>query len=261
MAKEKRRKTYPLFVIIRSLIKFFYHKMEVVGAENLPKEASIIVGNHCQLNGPICSELYYPRKRRTWCAGQMMDLKEVPAYAFEDFWSFKPKWIQPFFKVLAYIIAPLSYIIFNNAHTIGVYHDTRIMGTFKKTIKCLDEGEDVIIFPEHNEKYNNVIYDFQKKYIDTAKLYHRRTGKELDFVPMYIAPRLKKIFIGKPIHFCAESPIEEERERITAYLMNEITEMARSLPKHTVVPYRNIPKKDYPLNIISEEINNEKTGS
>jgi len=35
--------------------------------------------------------------------------------------------------------------------------------------------------------------------------------------------------------------------------MREITEIAVSLPEHTVVPYRNIPKKLYPSNIPKEE--------
>ena len=32
-------------------------------------------------------------------------------------------------------------------------------------------------------------------------------------------------------------------------MQNEITQIAQSLPRHTVVPYNNIPKKDYPTNI------------
>ena len=72
--------------------------------------------------------------------------------------------------------------------------------------------------------------------------------KELVFVPMYIAPRLNAIYLGKPTRYSAESGIEIERDRITDYLMTEITEMARALPEHTVVPYRNIRKKLYPKN-------------
>ena len=54
--------------------------------------------------------------------------------------------------------------------------------------------------------------------------------------------------LGKPIKFSADKPIEEERRRICDYLMSEITDIARSLPEHTVIPYRNIPKKQYPKN-------------
>jgi len=247
------KKTSWMYKIIKWLVQLFYHKIEVVGAENLPDEAAVIVGNHTQMNGPIAAELYCPGRHYTWCAGQMMHLREVPAYAFQDFWSQKPKWTHPFYRLLSHIIAPLSACIFNNAHTIGVYRDTRIVGTFKNTVKRLQEGNHVVIFPEHDVKYNHIIYDYQNKFIDVAKLYYRKTGEELSFVPLYIAPKLKKMYLGKPIRFCAANPMEEERRRICDYLMREITEIAVSLPEHIVVPYRNIPKKLYPSNIPKEE--------
>ena len=126
-----------LYNVIKAAVTVFYPKMEVIGTENLPDEAAIIVGNHTQMNGPICAELYCPGNCYTWCAGQMMHLKDIPEYAFRDFWSQKPKWTHPWFRLLSYLIAPLSVVIFNNAHTIGVYHDTRLIGTFKNTIKRL----------------------------------------------------------------------------------------------------------------------------
>ncbi len=254
---EKR--TSALAGFIKWCVKLFYPKPQVEGIENLPEEPVIIVGNHCQMNGPIVGELYVPNAPYIWCAGEMMHLKDVPEYAFRDFWSQKPKWTHPLYKLLSYIIAPLSVYIFNNARTIGVYRDARIFSTFKNTVKKLQEGKSVVIFPEHHVKHNHIVYEFQDKFIYTAKLYYKKTGKELSFIPMYIAPKLKKICLGKPVRFCAAEPMDAERSRICSYLMDEITAIAEALPEHTVVPYRNIPKKEYPSNIDKERIY-EKTG-
>ena len=249
-----------LYKIIKGLVWLFYPKLEVVGTENLPDDASVIVGNHTQMNGPIAAELYCPGKHYTWCAGQMMHLKDVPGYAFQDFWSQKPRYTYGFYKLLSHIIAPLSVFVFNNANTIGVYHDSRIISTFRDTVKRLQEGNHVVIFPEHDVKYNHILYAFQDRFIDVAKLYYRKTGKEVAFVPLYIAPKLKKMYLGKPIRFCAANPMDEERNRVREYLMNEITDIACNLPEHTVVPYRNIPKKYYPSNIPKEEDNENPNG-
>jgi len=254
------KKTSVLFKIIKWCVKVFYPNMQVEGVENLPDEPVIFVGNHCQMNGPIVGELYVPHAPYIWCAGEMMHLKDVPAYAFRDFWSQKPKWTHPFYRLLSYIIAPLSVCVFNNARTIGVYHDTRILSTFKSTVKLLTAGQSVVIFPEHDEKHNHIVYDFQDKFIDIAKLYYKKTGNTLSFVPMYIAPKLKKICLGKPVQFCVDEPMDTQRCRICKYLMDEITAIAEALPEHTVVPYRNIPKKDYSSNIPKEHVY-EKTGS
>ncbi len=255
----KEKKPSVLFRIIKWCVKVCYPEICAENVENLPDEPVIIVGNHCQMNGPIVGELYVPGEPYIWCAGEMMHLKDVPAYAFRDFWSQKPKWTHPFYRLLSYIIAPLSVCVFNNARTIGVYHDTRILSTFKSTVKKLQEGRRVVIFPEHDVKHNQIIYDFQDKFIDIAKLYYKKTGKELTFVPMYIAPKLKKLYFGKPVRFCATEPMDAARSRICTYLMEEITSIAEALPEHTVVPYRNIPKKDYPSNIPKEKAY-EKTG-
>lgn len=255
----KKKKGARLYAAIKWAVKTCYPKIEVVGQDNLPEEPVIIVGNHSQMNGPIACELYTPGKHYIWCAGEMMHLKDVPAYAYQDFWSKKPKAVRWFYKLLSYIIAPFSVCVFNNAHTIGVYHDARSISTFKQTVQRLQEGNHVVIFPEHNVPYNHIVCQFQDRFIDVAKLYYKRTGKAVCFVPMYLAPKLKKMYFGKPIRFCPDTPIEEERTRITQALMQEITDIAVSLPEHTVIPYNNISKKQYRSNIPKEEAH-EKAG-
>ncbi len=246
-------KKKPLFFrIILFALRLFYPKTNIVGWENVPNEPCVIIGNHTQMHGPITCELFLPDNCYTWCEAKMMELKDVPAYAFADFWSQKPKYTHPFYKLLSYMIAPISAVIFSNARTIPVFRDSRILTTFKKSLEKLQDGKNIVIFPEYDKKYNNILYDFRKGFIDIAKLYYKRTGKELSFVPLYIAPKLKEMHFGKLVKFSAEAPLEEEKKRIRQYLMDELTEMAINLPPHTVIPYRNIPKKFYPQNTPKE---------
>ncbi len=242
------KKTSRTFRFLKGMVRLCYPKIELLGLENLPEEPSMIVGNHSQLHGPIASELYFPEPRYTWCAFQMMQKREVPAYAYQDFWSKKPKALRPLYKLISHLIAPLSVCVFNGADTIAVYYDSRTLGTFKETVKRLQEGANVVVYPEHEVKYNHIVYEFRDRFIDIARIYYKKTGLELNFVPLYIAPKLKKMYLGKPLRFDASAPMEEERRRICTYLMEEITRMAEALPLHTVVPYPNLPKKDYPTN-------------
>jgi len=244
----KRSWTYPLFLLIKWMVWLFYPKMKVEGTENLPDEACIIVANHSQMNGPIACELYSPVSRYTWCAGEMMHLKEVPAYAFQDFWSMKPKTVRWFYRALSYVIAPLSVLIFNNARTIPVYKDARIIQTFRQTLLKLDQGESIVIFPENDPPKNNILSSFQEGFVDAARMYYKKTGRRIAFVPMYIAPKLKKMVLGKPTYFMDENPISLERSRISNSMFEKITILAESLPKHTVITYRSIPGKPYPFN-------------
>ena len=252
------KKTTLIYRILRWFVWLFAPKFRLSGEENLPKEPCVIVGNHSQLYGPIAAELYLPGKKEIWCAGQMMHREEVAEYAFTDFWSFKPRWTHWFFRIVSKLITPLSVCIFNNAHTLPVYHDTRLISTYRESIARLQAGSSMVIFPEKNQRHNNIVYAFQDKFVDLARFYHRKTGTALSFVPLYISPKRKTMYFGKPIRFDPGAPIAEERARICGYLSDAITDIAVSLPEHTVVPYRNIRKRDYPKNTPLEVYDHEE---
>ena len=247
-AEQAGRKDPFLFRILRRIVRAFSPKYTFYGLENLPEEPCVIVGNHSQMYGPIAAELFLPRPRYIWCTGEMMNRKEVPEYAFRDFWSMKPRWTHGFYRLLSRLIAPLAEYIFTHAHTIAVYRDQRVLSTFRQSVRRLQEGADIVIFPEKNEPYNAILCRFQEHFADLAPLYRRRTGANLVFVPMYIAPRLKSIHFGRPAVYNPQAPEAEERERICGAMAESITGMAVSLPPHTVVPYVNIPKSRYPRN-------------
>ena len=242
--KIKKKKGL-LFRLVKDSFRKKLNKYNIIGLENIPNEPSIIVGNHAQMHGPIFAEANFPYKRKTWCIGAMHNIKEIPAYILDDFWPHKKRGTVWFYKILSYILAPLCLYIFTNADTIGVYKDTRGITTFKNSIQALKDENHIIIFPEEHTQFNNIVNEFQEKFVDLAKLYFKETGKEISSVPVYIAPKIKTIIYGKPIKYNNEK-INEQRKIICDYLKNKITNLAKSLPEHTVIPYENIPKKKYP---------------
>lgn len=238
-----------VYRFIRRALDLLYPKMVCEGTDHIPAgEAVIFVGNHCQAHGPLVGELRMPVPRKTWCASEMMERGEVADYAFRDFWSQNPKWTHPFYKTLARAIVPLSVVIFNQAETIPVYRDNRVLSTFRTTVQTLEAGTSVLIFPEHDVRHNHVLDDFQDRFIDIAKLFYRRTGKALAFVPLYICPALRRVCFGQAVRFDPAAPMDEERTRIKAALMDRITALAVALPRHRVVPYRPQPKKYWHYN-------------
>lgn len=245
---EERKKPL-LYRAARGLIRACYPKYEVRGLEKLPDEPVILVGNHCRMHGPVAGELYAPGAHSIWSASEMLKTREVPAYAYRDFWSEKPKALLPMYKALSYLIAPIAAFLLSNSHVIPVYHDSRIITTFKQTVAHMEAGENIVIFPEHHVPYNHVLYELQDRFIDVAKLYYKRTGKAPAFVPMYLAPELHCFVLGEAVRFDPAAPIAQERSRICLELMQRITALAESLEPHKTVPYDNhIPKKDWPMN-------------
>ena len=218
------KKPSGLFRAVKALVRAVYPKITVEGLENLPAGEAVLVGNHAQIHGPISAELYLGDDRWTWCAGQMMNRPEIAAYAYQDFWSQKPAATRWIYKGLSHLLV------------------------LRHAADRLAEGDKIVIFPEHDVPRNDVLCDFQDRFVDVARLYYGKCRKELSFIPMYVAPRLKKIVLGTPIPFDAQRPIEEERRRICEALMDAVTALCRTQPRHVVIPYRNTSKKDYPVN-------------
>ena len=232
-----------------ALIGVLFPAPEFTGVENLPKDRPcIIVGNHAHTYGPFYSELYIPGAHATWCIAEMMNLKELPDYAFRDFWSKKPRWCSWFYRLLSYIIAPLCVSVLKHARCVRVYKDSRLLSTMRDSLKHMKMGENIVIFPEQEVPHNDIVWDFQRGFVDLAAMYARQTGEAVDFVPMYIAPKLKRVCFGRPVAFDPGTKLSAERDRICLELMDAITEMARSLPPHKVVPYPNLPRSTYRMN-------------
>lgn len=245
--KYKNKKKGFLYKILRFFILCFYRKRKFIGLENVPQDEPIVfAGNHCQMHSPMAIELFFPFDKAIWCNGEMMNVKEIPSYAYKDFWSQKPKGVRWIFKCLSYLLIPIA-VVFKSADAIPVYRDLRITNTFKKSIEALDEGCKIVIFPEKAEGYNNIINDLNLYFVDLAKFYYKSTGKELTFVPMYNAHTLKTICFGKPIKFNSKDSIENQRKVICEYIKEEVTSMAKDLPSHKVIPFNNVPKKQYPI--------------
>ena len=248
MSKKRFEKEKPSFAyrIVKRIVRFVYRKYGVRGAENLPGEPCVIVANHCQLHGPLAYEFYTPVKRATWCAAEMMEWKEIPSYAYGDFWPLKKKWQRPFYKLASYLIAPLAMLLFNNAETIPVYRDRRIVKTLKLSSERMEAGDCVVIFPEYAKEDNGILCDLRDGFVDVARTYYKRTGKAVCFVPSYLSPKLKLMTFGEPVRWDPEADTAAERARIKSEMRERITALAKALPPHTVVPYINVPKREYP---------------
>ncbi len=232
--------------VLRYFIWLAFPKWRLAGVENLPEGPCVIVGNHSQMYGPVAAELYTPGRHWVWCAGEMMHREDVAAYAYRDFWSQKPKAVCWFYKLLSHAIVPLSLCLFNNAHTIAVYRDARVMSTFRESVQKLKVGDRLVLFPECYDEHNQIVHAFQDRFVDLGCLYHKQTGQALAFVPLYVAPALGTLTFGRPIPYDPAAPADLERVRVAAALMDAITNTALSLPPHTVVPYPNLPKREWP---------------
>lgn len=237
--KNKRR--WGIQLIIWLLRPFYRHKL--IGADNL-REAkeeggAILVCNHGELYGPVTTCLNLPIQFRFWSISSLMDdLDGVTEYIYSndsDKWWYFPKFMRrPFAKLLAH----LSIWAFSSLENIPVYraNPRELMKTFRMTIQAMQARDNILIFPENApvEEGGYVregIGNFYTGFVQLAQSYYSKTGKCSLFIPIYASKKEREIAIGTPVRFNPDAPINEEKDRVIAYLQGAIRQMQSYIEK------------------------------
>lgn len=234
--RYKKPKYHRITQFIRAVISFFTPKYTSMGRENIPECACVFVSNHARAIGPIVMCTRLNRDMRPWVHADVCFKETFKNYAIADFWP-RAKGIG---KALAYIVAhllkgPVPYI-FSGMQAIPVYRDQRVIITFKKSVQTLREGLDIVLFPEKDGEFSQYVNPIDSGFIDLGAMFKKQEG--LQFVPVYICPKLKTICFNEPVRYDSALSVEQNRETIGEEILKRIDALANSLPPHNATTYR-----------------------
>lgn len=228
--------SYLYYKTIRGLLWLVFPRAKTVYEEQ-PDEPAVFVGNHSAVRGPVMMTLDFKRKHQTWTVHCAMDGEATDNYAFHDIFFGNTRRGKGFWRMMSKIVAKALPPLLIYSDTIPVYHDKRILKTFKQSVKALTEGDDLVIFAESPKRYSEYICNLQEGFIDLARLYYRKSKKALKFYPFYVEKKNAVISVGKPIAYDPDRSLDEQRDEIAVYLRDNIDRLARALPKHKPVPF------------------------
>lgn len=210
-------------------------KTEFIFHDEKPENPSVFIANHTRAKGPLAIQYLYPGYIRTWSNAKLVERKSC----YDQFKNNIIKNIrgERLFRLLLPIGVPIvNWYYKKQLNCIPVYHDMNVVKTFNTSVETLINGVNVAIYPEVKETVKNeVISNFATGFSYLGFYYYRKTGKLLQYYPVYIALTLRQIHFGKPIAYNPEIPMKEQSLLITEYLENSITELARSLPPHKII--------------------------
>lgn len=184
-----------------------------------PEDPIVLLGNHAEIYGPIASALCLPIPVRFWVISKMMFRKQdVRKYLYEN--TFSKKTYLPVFirRLLAWYLGWLSVNVMNALRAIAVYRDSpvKLRQTIRESIEALENGENLMIFPEHPEgKYvKGGISELSPGFLMLAEAWWKKSGKKLRMIPVF-ANREKRTFtFGKEIVYEPENGFAAEQERV-----------------------------------------------
>ena len=233
---RKSLRRYGIKVILFILRPLYYHKIE--GRENIQLDEDtpcVFVCNHGEIYGPIVTNLYVPFSFRPWCTYEMLDKRAVAERAMQGaFQNAKGPWRSILNFLMHAIGAPLLVWLMKSVDAIPVYHDNprKLMQTFRETIAAMEAGDNILIFPENaatseNQRYvKEGVSEFFTGFTMVGQLYNNKTGKCPLFVPLYANKRKRTITFGVPTRYNPDVNANEEKERLCAYLREEMLRVA-----------------------------------
>ena len=127
-------------------------------------------------------------------------------------------------KIKAFFVSLFVPRTMKSTKAIPVYRkDTRAITTLKNTVRYLEQDESVCVFPDIEYKAGEEeSSDIYKGFLIIEKMYFKRTGKHVKFVPIVIDEENACIVERRPIVFSGEMPFDEEMQIVAEKIKEAI---------------------------------------
>ena len=219
------------------LARMIFKRSEIVAKEDLPDEPAVYLCNHSAAIGPALMTLYFNKPHKTWVIDYAMDKKVGPNYFYHDAFFGRSHKCKGFWRLLSKIVMPMLRPLLRMGDPILVHHDRRITETFKESVDALENGSNLVIFPESPVRATEYVHTLYDGFADVGRLYYQKTNKCLKFYPVYCEKKNRVISVGKPIEYNPELSSRDSRRAIAEYVQAGIDALARELPGHTPTPF------------------------
>ena len=215
----------PIFTPIKAILRLFYKKPKITInlAGDIENEA-IIVMNHSGKSGPMAFELHYPKFNVKWGAHEMLGGYRSRFRYLRDVYYIQKKGYNRFIAtLLAGFEAVFSKMFYTGMKFIPTYQDMRFKGTIENSLKVLDSGYTITIFPENSDEgYKEVLTEFNPGFILLAESYKKTRGKDVPIYPVYYHLKKRKLVIGKPEYLQDVKETKSTRAEIAEHFLNRV---------------------------------------
>ena len=224
------------YKIIRSLLRLITPQFTIKdqrSAEEQAETAIVYVSHHQNLFGPISVLVWYPTFLRTWIYSVFLEFDRCYDQYVDFTLTERLGWSKGLAKIVAWPLAMFAVTLTKSARGIPVYRKSRdVMQTMKKSVEALENNQSILLFP--NVDYDDdspEVKEIYEGFLYIEKYYYQKTGKHVQFVPMYSDKKAKEIRIGTPIQFTGEGLFKDKRKQIAKQIQEELNYLSNNLEK------------------------------
>ena len=196
-----------------------------------PDEPVIMVANHAGSFGPVSVIATVPVQMNPWVAHEVTEPETVAKRIRDEFLEGELHLRPPVSTWLANVVGRICVALMKDIGAIPVYAKSRkIAATIQESLRLIERGRNILVFAEDSMKpLNEAICEFSTGFIHIAKLYYEKTRKAIQFIPVAVNRKVRRILVGKPIRFDAANPFPREKERLKRELEDSVSALYREL--------------------------------
>ena len=215
-----------LFNFLSPIVRAFIPKVQVEWEVPFDGEPGVFVANHDRAMGPLEMALNFPLREQSpiWIFADPLSRETTPAYVRQDHWwregtRLAPVWNAIVPPIVSVILPP----ILRSVPHVAVYHDGRAVRTMKDSLRLMQEGKNMVIFPEIPTGYGQ--HDTERineGFLMLLPMYQKRTGKDAKIWPVHIDAAAKKMTVRAPFAMDPARPLQEQTPEISRKILDGI---------------------------------------
>ncbi len=212
------------------LIRLFIPRLQVSWDVPFDGEPCVFVANHERAIGPLEMATNFPLREESniWIYAAPLSRETTPAYVRQDHWwdengKLAPLWDAVIPPLVSLILPP----ILRSAPHVPVYHDGRAATTMKESLRLLQSGRNLVIFPEIPTGFGE--HDPEKineGWLMMLSMYERRSGKPLKIWPVRLDLERKRMVIRPPFAMDPAVPLRDQVPELSQKVLHGIFDPA-----------------------------------
>jgi hypothetical protein len=221
-----KRKWY--FRLLKKIMKCRYKKPAFIYLGEEFENSSIILSNHEGTDAPMSLEIYSGKPLRMWGAHEMNSgLIKMYKYQSRVYYHEKKHWNLHLARLFCLIASPLTNLFYSGLNLISTYRDGRLTKTLKESVEAIQNGENIVIFPEDSK--NGYLEELEGFYAGFVLLAETCLKKGID-VPIFVTYYRKKdlvYIVDKPVLYSELKKTCSDKKEIAKKLVDRCNELGK----------------------------------
>ncbi|MBO7344600.1 MAG: hypothetical protein J6U92_01515 [Clostridia bacterium] len=225
MAKTiKKKKRW--FSFVKKIMKIRYKRPKFIYLGEEIDKGSVIVCNHEGTDSPMAWEMYSGKPVSFWGAYQMNSgLKKMYSYQTKVYYHQKKGWNLFGARAFCLLASPLTNMFYKGLNVISTYQDARFARTIRESMVALENGENIVIFPEKSDNgYQATLQGFHGGVALFLKACLKK-GNDVTVYPSYFNKEKNVCLVGKPLKYSELLKGQEDKEVVAQTLCDLCNEL------------------------------------